>query len=116
MHPQVRDSVLERLHTAFGEVQRTKQTMIGSPIRSFVTDLVVEALEIRKEEWLKRHGLSPDDPAAATGIADIVGTAVQSIATDAAIYKSTTGRNHVLLIGVVEETHRQFCKIFPFCR
>lgn len=116
MHPEVRDGVGERLQKVFAEIEATRGTLVGTSIRSFVTDLVVESLDVRREEWQRSYKLDPDSPGDVAEIAGVVETALRAIALDAGTYSSKAGAKHVLLIGVVEQAHRQFCKIFPFCR
>jgi hypothetical protein len=115
MHPEVRDKAIERVHGVFNRMETRRGVLFGKSIRSFVEDLVLESLQLRDNEW-RTSGLDPMNRAYSDNIAAKIEGSLTEVAEKADTYKSATGAQHVLLIGIVEQIHSMFCGIFPFCR
>lgn len=111
----VGDVVLERLHRVFADLEDHRGVSIDKPVRAFVSNLVMESLEFRNGEWVER-GLDPDKKSDAEGIASEIESAVRTVTGEADTYKSQTGSERVLLVGVVAQAHKEWCGVFPFCR
>jgi hypothetical protein len=112
----VQDVVVGRLEKIYGEVSERRGVIIDSHVRSFIASLVLESLEVRGNEWEARTKLDPNKSWASEEIASQVDKAVHSVTDETSAYKGTDGTQHIPLIGVVEQIHKRWCGIFPFCR
>jgi hypothetical protein len=112
----VRGLVEERLERLYGQLSETKRVVIDVYVRSFIAALVLESLTIRSNEWEVKTKLDPNQARASEEIATQVEKAVRSVTEEAPTFKSPDGTVHIPLIGVVEQIHRRWCGIFPFCR
>lgn len=116
MTPEVWTSVSGQLNRVIREIETRREANIQTTVRSFVSDLVLESLLLRGKEWGRRLNLDPDTRADAPKVSRTVEEAVHTLMDEATIDKLANGDRQILLIGAVEQAHRQFCKIFPFCR
>jgi len=112
----VQEVVAERLGRLYSAVSERRGVTIDVHVRSFIDSLVFESLDVRENEWEARTKLDPDKSWASEDIASQVDKAVRSVTEEAPAFNRADGTQHVLLIGVVEQIHKRWCGIFPFCR
>src|SRR6266446_10072193 len=111
----VQRDVADRLGKLYSEVSESRGVTIDPHVRFFIDSVVFESLNVRGNEWQARAKLDPDKSWASEDIASQVDKAVRSVTEEAPAFKGTDGTQHVLLIGVVEQIHKHWCGIFPFC-
>jgi len=115
MDALVRDTVLWNLQEVFADIESSRELLISATVRSFITDLVIESLELRSDDW-KHFGSDPNYGDNAGSIAESIVNSLREVTDEAATYKSESGLNQIPLISVVEQVHKKWCGIFPFCR
>jgi len=116
MHPAVREPVSYELTRAFQEVQARRDVPVGPELGLFVTGIVIESLEFRRNEWEKNANLDPDNPNDASKIAAHASRVVQFLIGESETYALSGGQKRTLLISFLELAHKKWCGIFPFCR
>ena len=115
MNQLVRHTCMDEVNRVFSETEVARKVSIDQPVRSFLSNLIVESLATRQQEWDSRASLSPDSAAHAEDIAKVVGYAVRDIVQEAELDSSPDGRR-LLLINVLQRIRARWCGIFPFCR
>jgi len=87
---------------------------IQDNISQLLSDIIIESLLHRKEEWINR-GI---DPSKITNdeIIKLLHSSLSILLSEAKLNAKNDDREHLLLIDILVGIHEPWCRIFPFCR
>lgn len=96
--------ISQRLNQVYSTVEGTKGVLIPSTVRNFTEALITEALIFNRFDETDPKRIIDTSVGAVSSILDSVAPTPQD------------GTNYITLIGVLEQVHVKWCRIFPFCR
>ena len=108
-----------QLRTVFTELVHDIALEVCQPIdidiniSQFLSDITLESLLYRKEEWIAR-GIDPSQ-ISKDEISKLLRPSLSILLSEAKANAMKGGREHLLLIDIMGGIYDRWCKIFPFC-
>lgn len=105
------ESALAKL---FAQVEKERSVIVGSAVRAFARDVILESLQFRQDAW-KGFGL---DVRSREQLSKAIEQSVNSCASlvwKSSTYTSPEGQKYILLYGLLQQIKEQWCNIFPIC-
>ncbi|MCL4504164.1 MAG: hypothetical protein M1438_20255 [Deltaproteobacteria bacterium] len=82
-------------------------------ITRFLSDIILESLLFRKEEWRLKAG----EPSQINEneVIRLIRPSLVTLLSEAKTGSQNKGREHLLLIDVLSAIHKLYCRIWPLC-
>lgn len=115
IHPIYIAELLKEVNVLFTTVEGSRNAIIPSHARDFMTTMIVESVTFRAPEWMQKYSLDCND---ISELHKTIGRALDSaynILSQAEI-SEYEGNDYILLANVIECMHHNWCGIFPFCK
>jgi hypothetical protein len=87
---------------------------IQKNIIHLLSDVIIESLLYRKEEWIRR-GVDPSETTS-DEIIKVLRSSLSILLSEAKLNAKNDNREYLLQIDILVGIHGPWCKIFPFCR
>ncbi len=105
----------QRLNELYTKVERQKNVVVPVNVRYFAESFITESLVMRNMEWLNKQNLDLSSPTQMRTAVESTIVIVSDILAASAV-ENVRGVDYITLIGVLEQIHKNWCRIFPFCR